>query len=116
MKLPVRAKTAIKEKFLPTPSGNRTRVSPVAGEYSTTRPTVCGAVMHAQFDDADPASRGFCLVGVVCKCCAEPRTPTFLTFFMIFVLIQRGGTCLQKETGPDLRASERAPERAPDER
>ena len=23
-----------------TPSGNRTRVSPVAGEYSTTRPTV----------------------------------------------------------------------------
>jgi len=50
MKLPVRAKTAIKEKSLPTPSGNRTRVSPVAGEYSTTRPTVCGAVMHAQFD------------------------------------------------------------------
>ena len=27
-----------------TPSGNRTRVSPVAGAYSTTRPTVSEAV------------------------------------------------------------------------
>ena len=29
---------------LTTPSGNRTRVSPVAGAYSTTRPTVLKAV------------------------------------------------------------------------
>ena len=32
-----------------TPSGNRTRVSPVAGEYSTTRPTVLEAIMPLQF-------------------------------------------------------------------
>eukprot|EP00960_Hanusia_phi_P071757 767623-Hanusia_phi.AAC.2 len=33
-----------------TPTGNRTRVSPVAGAYSTTRPSVYGAVMPLTFD------------------------------------------------------------------
>ena len=33
-------KNIVMEKVDGTPSGNRTRVSPVAGEYSTTRPTV----------------------------------------------------------------------------
>ena len=41
---------AKKRKVCGTPSGNRTRVSPVAGEYSTTRPTVCSAMKHAHFE------------------------------------------------------------------
>ena len=73
---------------LSTPSGNRTRVSPVAGAYSTTRPTVSEAV--------SPPSARCCLhnfwesIWLVCarfydNICAGFDIPaSFLLFSMIF--------------------------------
>ncbi len=49
-----------------TPSGNRTRVSPVAGEYSTTRPTVYAAAKPMSFDDGGGPLRLFIQVWSAC--------------------------------------------------
>ena len=45
----------------PTPSGNRTRVSPVAGAYSTTRPTVLEAVNPPSVRCTPATIRSICI-------------------------------------------------------
>ena len=56
-----------------TPSGNRTRVSPVAGAYSTTRPTVSEAV-SPPFLRCPPAARraSYCAVLPIARVSSRP--------------------------------------------